>query len=170
MTIKSVSELETQAIKSSWCLRDNVIVWNRFANGGKKIGDAVGYSVRKSGHKNVFLTIDKKQKGFVYARVVWLLHYGQWPIEEVDHIDCNSQNDKIENLRLATRFQNCHNIRYGRTKKEFKGTFQDKRNGKWHCQVQAFGKVYGKYGFTTQEQAYEARQKLANELHGAFAR
>lgn len=168
--MKDISYKETQQILSSWRLDDGVIVWNRKAKGGKKIGDAVGFSTRKSGHKNIFLTIDGKQKGFVYARVVWLLHYGEWPSDEVDHRDCNSQNDSIENLRLATRFQNCQNTRYGRTKKLLKGTYQDKRNGKWSCQVQAFGKVYGKYGFTTQEQAYEARQKLANELHGAFAR
>ena len=168
--MKDISSKETQQILSSWKLNDGIIVWNRNAKGGKKIGDAVGFSTRKSGHKNIFLTIDKKFKGFVYARVVWLLHYGEWPNKEIDHIDCNPQNDKIENLRLATRFQNCHNTRFGRTKKAFKGTFQDKRNGKWHCQIQAFGRVYGRYGFKTQEQAYEARQKLATELHGTFAR
>jgi hypothetical protein len=168
--MKNITYEQTQAILSSWSLDDGIILWNRKANRGKKIGDAVGFSTRKSGHKNVFLTIDGKLKGFVYARVVWLLHYGEWPNDEIDHIDCNSQNDKVENLRIATRFENCQNTRFGRTQKTFKGTYQDKRDGKWHCQVQAFGKVHGKYGFATQEQAYEARQKLAKELHGEFAR
>ena len=170
MKIKNLNEIETQAIKSSWRLRDGVILWNRPANRGKKIGDLVGFSTRKSGHRNVFLSINGKFTGFVYSRVVWFLHHGYWPSEEIDHIDCNPQNDRIENLRLATRFQNCQNTRYGRTRKEFKGTFQDKRNGKWHCQIQAFGKVHGKYGFSTQQEAYEARQQLAEKLHGEFAR
>lgn len=170
MKIKNINEIETQAIKSSWCLRDGVILWNRPANGVKKIGDPVGFSTRKSGHRSIFLSINGKLSGFVYSRVVWFLHHGHWPSEEIDHIDCNPQNDRIENLRLATRFQNCQNTRYGRTQKSCKGTFQDKRNGKWHCQIQAFGKVYGKYGFLTQQEAYEARQLLAEKLHGEFAR
>lgn len=170
MKIKNINEIESQAIKSSWRLRDGVILWNRPANGGKKIGDPVGFSVRKSGHRNVFLSINGKLAGFVYARVVWFLHHGQLPLEEVDHIDCNPQNDRIENLRLATRSQNCQNTRYGRTRKEFKGTFRDKRNGKWSCQIQVLGKVHGKYGFSTEQEAHEARQQLAKELHGEFAR
>lgn len=170
MKIKNINETESQAIKSSWRLQDGIILWNRPAGRGKKIGDPVGFSVRKSGHRNVFLSINGKFSGFVYARVVWFLHHGYWPTKEIDHIDCNPQNDKIENLRLATRFENCQNTRFGRTRKQFKGTFQDKRNGKWNCQIQAFGKVYGKYGFSTEQEAYEARQQLATKLHGEFAR
>ena len=161
---------ETQAILQSWKLQDGVIVWKRNANANKKIGDQVGFSTRKSGHKNVFLMVNKKLRGFVYTRVVWLLHYGVWPDGEIDHIDCNSQNDSIENLRVVNRNQNCQNTRFGRTQKSFKGTYQDKRNGKWHCQVQVYGKVHGKYGFATQSEAYEARQKLAEVLHGEYAR
>ncbi len=170
MATRIISEKETQAILSSWKLVDGVIVWSRPANGGKKIGDPVGFSTRKSGHKNIYLFVDGKLRGFVYARVVWLLHYGEWPSQEIDHIDCNSQNDKIENLRIATRFENCQNTRYGRTQRPFKGTYQDKKTGKWHCQIQAFGKVHGVYGFLTQEDAYQARQQLAKKLHGEFAR
>jgi hypothetical protein len=170
MALKIVTQEETQAIRTSWALHDGVIVWARNANGGKKIGDPVGFSTRKSGHKNVFLHSGGKLRGYVYARVVWLLHYGEWPSTEVDHIDCNSQNDKIQNLRLATRSQNCHNTRYGRADRPFKGTFQDRRNGKWNCQIQVNGKVHGRYGFSTQQEAYEARLQLAVKLHGEFAR
>jgi hypothetical protein len=170
MSAKTVTQEETSAILASWALRDGVIVWARNANGGKKIGDPVGFSTRKSGHRNVFLWVENKLHGYVYARVVWLLHHKDWPIQEIDHIDCNSQNDKIENLRLATRAQNCQNTRYGREERAFKGTYQDKRSGKWHCQVQAYGKVHGRYGFSNPQEAYAARTQLAAELHNEFAR
>jgi hypothetical protein len=170
MAIKPVLDIESQNIKESWYLHDGVIFWKRNANGGKKAGDPVGFSCRKSGHRNVFLTINGKFKGFVYSRVVWFLHYGEWPTEEVDHIDCNPQNDNIENLRLANRSQNCQNTRFGKKGKLFKGTYKDTRSNKWYCQVQAFGKVYSKCGFDTQEEAYVFRQKIAAEVHGNFAR
>ena len=170
MTAKVVTQEETDAILASWALRDGVIVWARNANAGRKIGDPVGFSTRKSGHRNVFLWVSKKLRGYVYARVVWLLHHKEWPAQEIDHIDCNSQNDSIENLRLATRAQNCQNTRYGRANREFKGTYQDKRSGKWNCQIQSNGKVYGQYGFSTPQEAYAARLQLASKLHGEFAR
>ena len=170
MKIKIVAAEESNAIAKSWRLNNGVIIWNRPANGGKKVGDPVGFSTRKSGHRNVFLSIGGKLRGFVYARVVWFLHYGFWPKEEIDHIDCDPQNDRIENLRPANRYENTQNTRWGRTGKKCKGTWQNKSNGKWSCQVQAFGKVYGEYGFLTEEDAYAARQKLATKLHGEFAR
>ena len=167
---KIILQSTTDAIKSSWKIQEGVLVWARKANGGKNVGDPVGFSVRKAGHKNVYLTIGGKLQGFVYARVVWMLHYGKWPEQEIDHIDCNPQNDAIENLRQASREENNQNTRFGRSGKTCKGTFQDKRTGKWHCQVQAFGKVHGRYGFETEQQAYDARMALAKDLHGEFAR
>ena len=168
--MKKRTENELRSIKDAWRLDGSAIVWNRKAAGGKNEGDAVGFSTRPSGHRNVFLRIDGKLVGFVYARIVWFLHTGVYPDQEIDHIDCNPLNDDPRNLRLASREENNQNTRFGRTRKPFKGTYQDKRNGKWHCQVQAFGKVHGQYGFDNQEQAYAARQELASALHGEFAR
>lgn len=168
--MKQRTQRELDAIKDAWRLDGATIVWNRDANRGKRKGDPVGFSTRKSGHRNVYLSIDGKFTGFVYARIVWLLHTGTYPEQEIDHIDCNPTNDHPSNLRLASREENNQNTRFGRTRKTFKGTFQDRRNGKWHCQLQAFGKVHGRYGFDTQEEAYAARQELAKVFHGAFAR
>jgi hypothetical protein len=168
--IRKLSQSTLDAIKQAWRLDGSVIVWNRDARGGKREGDPVGFSTRKSGHRNVFLSLDGKFTGFVYARIVWFLHHGDYPDAEIDHIDCDPSNDHPSNLRLASREENNQNTRFGRTRKPFKGTYQDKRTNKWHCQLQAFGKVHGRYGFETQEQAYAARQELANTFHGAFAR
>ena len=32
-------------------------------------------------------------------RVLWFLHYGQWPIGNLDHINRDKQDNRIENLR-----------------------------------------------------------------------
>ena len=41
-------------------------------------------------------------------RVVWKWHYGTEP-DEIDHIDGNPSNNRIENLRAATRIENVRN-------------------------------------------------------------
>ena len=48
--------------------------------------------------KDGYLIIKVKGKQFKYHRVVWLLCYGQFPKKELDHIDRNKLNNRIENL------------------------------------------------------------------------
>jgi hypothetical protein len=42
-------------------------------------------------------------------RIAWCLHYGDWPNGIIDHVDRNRTNNRIENLRIASRAQNMHN-------------------------------------------------------------
>jgi hypothetical protein len=46
--------------------------------------------------------------GFRYMlhRVAWFMHYGEWPENELDHINGIRDDNRIENLRPATREQN----------------------------------------------------------------
>lgn len=39
-------------------------------------------------------------------RLAWRLHYGNWPVMDLDHKNQNKQDNRIDNLRLATRPQN----------------------------------------------------------------
>ncbi|MBK8772319.1 MAG: HNH endonuclease [Rhizobiales bacterium] len=42
-------------------------------------------------------------------QVVWMLHHGEWPSGIVDHANSNKSDNRIENLRLATKAQNAAN-------------------------------------------------------------
>lgn len=167
---KAVPQDQLDAIRASWAVKGDVLVWARKAAGGKKVGDPVGFSLRKSGHRNVFLRHEGKSYGYVYARVVWFLHHGTMPDGEIDHINCDPTDDRIENLRVVTREQNLWNTERSRTGQKKKGYYQDARNGKFHVQVQCGGKVHGLYGFSTEAEAIAARQTLAARLHGEYAR
>lgn len=53
--------------------------------------------------KDGYLIIKVKGKQFKAHRIVWLLNYGELPNGEIDHINRNKTDNRIENLRIATR-------------------------------------------------------------------
>ena len=170
VTMKIIPQDQLEAIQKSWTVVDGILVWARNTARGKKIGDPVGFSLQKSGHKNVFLWHEGKLFGYVCARIVWFLHHGTMPDGEIDHINCDPDDNRLENLRVVTREQNLWNTKKSRLGGLKRGYYQDKRTGKYHVQVRCNGKIHGIYGLATEEDAHIARGKLASQLHGQYAR
>lgn len=67
--------------------------------GGKIAGD-----VKKNGYWYVSIS----GKRLLQHRVVYAMHHGYWP-DEIDHIDGNPSNNKIENLRAVNSEINARN-------------------------------------------------------------
>lgn len=160
---KKFTDRQIIAILESWTYdHDHGLVWARSGSSGVKSGEPVGRSVKKTGHATVGLRIDGKYKGFVLARVIHFICTRDNTDMEIDHIDRNPRNNTIENLRPCTRSQNNAN-------KVCAGVWQDKRTNKWHVQVQKEGKVQGRYGFPTYEEAKSVRDNLHVELFESYS-
>ena len=111
-------------------------------------------------------------KAVYRARIVWIMHNGVIPDKfEVDHINGNQLDDRIENLRLATKGQNCYNRgRRSDNISGYKGVSWSNKQGRWRARI-TVGTICKHIGyFGTKEQAHEAYCKAANDLHGEFCR
>ena len=96
------------------------------------------------------------------------------PQQDVDHIkraDGSHAQDRLSNLRIASRSQNLMNqtIRSD-NKSGYKGVSLHKASGKWKAQIMSGGRLKHLGYFSTPEDAALAYDKAANELHGEFAR
>ncbi len=81
---------------------------------------------------------------------------------EIDHIDRNTENNNIENLRQCTHLENCQN--YGENKRNTSGrknVYKDKRRGTYFYDKMINGIKYCGFGFSCVELAHNA---LQNEL------
>ncbi len=98
----STTELEEdlkQALK--YDPQTGILVWGP---GTKFAGKQAGH-VTKRGH----LTVNRGKKSLQAHRVAWLLHYGKWPTNGIDHIDGNPGNNRIANLRDVGQQDNNRN-------------------------------------------------------------
>lgn len=104
-------------------------------------------------------------------RVAWAITYGEWPEEHIDHINLNGMDNRLENLREASRSENLRNIRiFSSNKSGHKGVSWDKKQGKWTARIST-GKVYKFLGyFLRLEDAARAYQVAAKKHHGEFMR
>jgi hypothetical protein len=64
--------------------------------------------VDRLGYRRVQLNVGKvdgkvRIKQFLAHRVAWALHYGQWPTQELHHIDNDKANNAIANLMVCER-------------------------------------------------------------------
>jgi hypothetical protein len=113
------------------------------------------------------ITIDGKT--YMQHRLAWLYVYGVIPLEDIDHIDCDKTNNKINNLRLASCTQNARNVMKKSTNKSgHKGVHWDKCCKKWMALIRYGGKQHYLGLFDDPKIAHDAYCKAAEKVHGEF--
>jgi hypothetical protein len=114
--------------------------------------------------------VKKNAKLHLAHRIIWEMHFGLIPKGFlIDHKDCNPLNNKLNNLRLATRSQNNMNRRPDKD-----GTTGMKGVSRSSHAFVAYIGVNNKRihlgSFPTKGLAAVARAKAAIRYHGKFAR
>lgn len=100
-------------------------------------GRATKGDIAGTNHNKGYLSVQIDKTAYLLHRVIWCIYYGQWPSKFIDHIDLNKKNNKINNLRLATRANNCQNhARRIDSNSSIKGVTWHVRLNKWQARVQ----------------------------------
>jgi len=143
-----------------------LLYWTTYIYTIKKPGDLAG-------HQNAsgYIEIRFDRKNYQGHRVAWYLHTGEDPgILQVEHIDTNRTNNKIDNLRLASSAQNSWNKgKKTCTTSKYKGVAFYARYRKWISQIRANGKTTHLGYFTDELEAHRTYCLAAMEMHGEFA-
>ena len=124
---------------------------------GHHAGTVIGTPTEKG-----YLVAYVDGKSYRVHHLVWFYHHGNFA-DELDHINRDRSDNRIENLRPCTHSQNLGNSR-ARVHK-YKGVTFCKTTQKWRAQLN------GHLGrFDTIEEAALAYNKAAKEHYGEFAK
>ena len=94
---------------------------------------------------------------FYAHRIAWLLHYGVWPTDLIDHINGDKKDNRIENLRDVNKSLNAHNSRsVSRGISGVKGVYFNNRIGRWFSKIRINRESKYLGSFSSAEEAGEA--------------
>jgi len=118
--------------------------------------------------RNGYIVVGIDGKLYREHRLIWLHHYGKFPESDLDHINCIKDDNRIENLREATKSQNKQNsLIYKNNKCGVKGVWLHKQTKKWCASISVNGKNkhIGSYkSLEEAEAAYKAAKKILHEF------
>lgn len=133
---------------------------------GPRRGDVAGTPL-----KDGYVLVRLAGNNFAAARLVWFIVHGQWPDHEVDHVNGDPSDNRLSNLRLATRSQNNRNRGTPRNNTSgVKGVAFHIGAGAWVAYIRAGGRRIHLGTFAKKEEAVAVRTDAEARLYGDFAR
>jgi hypothetical protein len=121
-------------------------------------GDRVkaGQKAGRVNHGYISIKINKREYGA--HRLAWLYVHGAWPDGDVDHINRDKSDNRIANLRQATRAQNLQNRQYA-------GAYWYSPRKKWRVNIRVDGKRLWIGDYNTHTDALAARADAVSKYH-----
>jgi hypothetical protein len=118
-----------------------------------------------------YLSIKIDGKIYLNHRLAWLYVHSTWPQYEIDHIDGDKLNNRLENLRDATHKQNTENQKLLPSNKSgHRGVSWSQKGKKWRAYLKNNGKTIHLGYYEKLEDAAlaarEAREKIFTHDHG----
>lgn len=124
------------------------------ANGKVKAGSLAGSKTTK-GYRQIRIF----GKWYKCHRLVWLIETGDWPKDQIDHVNNNGLDNRFENLREVSNYQNCVNRRR-KSRSGSVGVYYDQKNQKWITGSFKDGKYLNLGRYTTREEAEKVYQEF----------
>jgi hypothetical protein len=102
-------------IRDLFVCRDAGLYWRNPTDRATRgpVGSRTGDKSKPGGQRlQVQIKLADGRRTAVYVhRAVWAWHHDEWPVGQVDHINGDVDDNRIENLRVVTNSENSQNVR-----------------------------------------------------------
>lgn len=154
-TIKKHLDYDPETGKATWKSRDDDPAWT-----GRYAGTRAGYKV------GVYWYIKLFKEAYSLHRVIWKLMKGEDPLI-IDHINHNSLDNRIDNLRNVDELTNQRNHKY----KGKQLGIKKMKSGRWSARIKVAGESVWLGTHDTEQEATDVRLAAEkkygfHEMHG----
>ena len=111
---------------------------------------------------NGYRMIKVKEKSYLAHRLIWLYVHGNWPLHQIDHINHERDDNRIENLR-DTKENDRNRSPYKNNSSGVVGVVWHKRRKKWRAQIRVNGKMVHLGDFKSKEEAAQVRKEAVRK-------
>jgi hypothetical protein len=159
--VRSILDYDPETGEFRWKWRED-----RLANWNGRYAGKIAGCVKPTG----YVAIGINDRNYQSHRLAWLIIHGKWPPNDLDHIDGDKLNNRIANLRLATRQENNRNSGLQKNNSTgVTGVYWHKGAGKFVAQIKADEYFYLGL-FPTLAEASAARAAAEIHYFGKFRR
>lgn len=142
-----------------------VFTWIESCHGGRVKGVTAG-SLNHDGY--IRICIDGKR--YSAHRLAWLYIFGNFPEKFIDHKNRIKNDNRIDNLRSATKEQNQQNTGISRRNTSgIKGVSYHNKSRKWRVSISKNGVRNSLGSFSSFEDAANAYKNASFLMHGEFS-
>jgi hypothetical protein len=120
-------------------------------------------------HSKVYWVISLNGKKHKRSRLMFLYVNDRFPTPCVDHINGNSLDDRIQNLREASLLENAWNHKMRKRQIDLPMGVRSMANGKFQARIGYQGKQLHLGVFETPDEAKTIYETKRKELYGKFA-
>lgn len=118
-------------IKELFDYKDGVLIRKKCTARRHTLGEAVGWSNGKG-----YLLVTIRYSNYLVHRIIWAYFNGELPQKNIDHIDGDTTNNRIENLRLVTKSENARNKKIRSDNKSgVQGVYWVSKIKKWEAAI-----------------------------------
>tara|TARA_R110000803_G_scaffold29146_1_gene66745 strand:- start:2186 stop:2728 length:543 start_codon:yes stop_codon:yes gene_type:complete len=139
----------------SYDSRTGLFKWKRRVAQHVPKGSKAGYLDKNKG----YIKIRVVSRAYMAHRLAWLIVYGSFPPDQIDHINGIKHDNRIINLRAVTNIENCRNKSLPNINTSGHiGIHYNKRMNKWTAAIGINYKQVHLGSFENKEDAIEARR------------
>lgn len=159
LTMKTSRELTPERLKSLLSYNPDTGEFTWLVGGrGRRVGEIAG-CLAYVGDGKTYTRIGIDGKLYYAHRLAWLYSYDAWPKNHIDHIDQNSTNNRLSNLRDVTGSENNKNMKTPKNNSSgVMGVYSRNDTQKWEASIQVNGKQIHLGYFKLKDDAITARK------------
>lgn len=134
---------------------------------GRVLAGTVAGTKAKNGY--VYIVIDRQRH--LAHRLAWFYMNGEWPVQQIDHINNDRVDNAWSNLRPADQSENsCNGSLRTTNTSGYRGVSWSTEKRKWVASIVKNRKQFKLGYFSCKHEAYGAYCNAARKLHGEYAK